>query len=126
MADRLLGQGIDPQRLIFLNMESLSNSPYTDYRVLHAFVMERYQAAGARLYLFLDEVQEISSWEKAVNSFLADDVADLYLTGSNSERAVVRGIDNRKALTFLLLDQSLREYLYGGRRQSGEGVINDE
>ena len=85
VADRLLGRGVDPQRLVFLNMESLSNSPYTDYHVLHAFVMERYQAAGARLYLFLDEVQEIPSWEKAVNSFLADDVADLYLTGSNSD-----------------------------------------
>lgn len=35
-------------------------------------------------YLFLDEVQEISGWEKAVNSFLGEYDVDIYVTGSNS------------------------------------------
>ncbi|MEI8094252.1 MAG: ATP-binding protein [Spirochaetales bacterium] len=85
VADRLVRRGVDPQRLVFLNMESLSNAVYTDYRRLHSFVMERYRALGVPLYLFLDEVQEIPSWEKAINSFLSDGVADVYLTGSNSD-----------------------------------------
>jgi predicted AAA+ superfamily ATPase len=32
----------------------------------------------------LDEIQEVVSWEKAVNSFLVDFNADIYITGSNS------------------------------------------
>jgi hypothetical protein len=32
----------------------------------------------------LDEVQEVNSWEKAVNSFFVDFDCDIYITGSNS------------------------------------------
>lgn len=38
-----------------------------------------------RYYLLLDEVQEITSWEKAVNSLLENDNTDIYVTGSNSK-----------------------------------------
>ncbi len=37
-----------------------------------------------RYYILLDEIQEVESWEKAVNSFLVDFNADIYITGSNS------------------------------------------
>lgn len=37
-----------------------------------------------KTYLFLDEVQEIKHWEKAVNSLASDYDTDIYVTGSNS------------------------------------------
>ncbi|MEQ8199433.1 MAG: ATP-binding protein, partial [Clostridiaceae bacterium] len=37
-----------------------------------------------KYYILLDEIQEVSNWEKAINSFLVDFEADIYLTGSNS------------------------------------------
>ena len=40
---------------------------------------------GERYYLLLDEVQEITSWEKAVNSLLENSNTDIYVTGSNSK-----------------------------------------
>ncbi len=40
---------------------------------------------GQRYYLLLDEVQEISGWEKAVNSLLENANTDIYVTGSNSK-----------------------------------------
>lgn len=36
-------------------------------------------------YLLLDEIQEISGWEKAINSLLESTDADIYVTGSNSK-----------------------------------------
>ncbi len=39
---------------------------------------------GERYYLLLDEVQEITGWEKSVNSLLENANTDLYVTGSNS------------------------------------------
>ena len=36
-------------------------------------------------YLLLDEIQEISGWEKAINSLLEGTDADIYITGSNSK-----------------------------------------
>lgn len=38
-----------------------------------------------RYYLLLDEVQEITGWEKAVNSLLENANTDIYVTGSNSK-----------------------------------------
>lgn len=38
-----------------------------------------------RYYLLLDEVQEITGWEKAVNSLLENENTDIYVTGSNSK-----------------------------------------
>lgn len=38
-----------------------------------------------RCYLFLDELQEISGWEKVVNSLLENEDVDIYVTGSNSK-----------------------------------------
>lgn len=39
---------------------------------------------GKRMYLFFDEVQRISGWENAVNSFRVDLDCDIYVTGSNA------------------------------------------
>lgn len=38
----------------------------------------------SKYYLILDEVQEISNWEKAVNSLFETYNVDIYITGSNS------------------------------------------
>ena len=37
-----------------------------------------------KLYLLLDEVQNVKSWEKAINSFKVDFDIDIYITGSNA------------------------------------------
>jgi predicted AAA+ superfamily ATPase len=52
--------------------------------VLYQTVKERAGASSGRLYILLDEIQDIPGWEKAVNSFLVDFDCDLYLTGSNA------------------------------------------
>lgn len=39
---------------------------------------------GKKTYFFLDEVQEITGWEKMVNSLASDYDVDIYVTGSNS------------------------------------------
>ena len=36
------------------------------------------------MYLLLDEVQNVESWEKAINSFKVDFDIDIYITGSNA------------------------------------------
>jgi predicted AAA+ superfamily ATPase len=37
-----------------------------------------------KIYILLDEIQEVQDWEKVVNSLLLDFNVDVYLTGSNS------------------------------------------
>lgn len=42
-------------------------------------------AGKGHCYLLLDEIQEITGWERAVNSLLEGTDADIYVTGSNSK-----------------------------------------
>ena len=46
--------------------------------------MKQHLYSEGRTYLFLDEIQEVKSWEKVVNSLMADYDVDIYVTGSNS------------------------------------------
>ena len=55
---------------------------YTD---LHNFVISMLSGINHSIYyVFVDEVQEIEQWEKAINSFLAEKKYDIYITGSNA------------------------------------------
>lgn len=38
-----------------------------------------------KIYLLLDEVQEVENWEKCVNSIFESENVDIYITGSNSK-----------------------------------------
>ena len=43
-----------------------------------------FSGAKTKKYLFVDEIQEISGWEKAIASYLAEGDFDIYITGSNA------------------------------------------
>ncbi|MGI6263696.1 MAG: ATP-binding protein [Succiniclasticum sp.] len=78
----LAAHGVDPLRMLSINFEDLANEPLCEYHTLHQYILDRLQPGGKN-YIFLDEIQQVPHFEKAVDSlFLRDDV-DLYLTGSN-------------------------------------------
>ncbi len=85
LIDYIIETGIDKERIVYLNMESLDNEHLLDVRSLNNFVKEQMKKAGAKIFLFIDEVQEIPEWEKGVNSFFANQEADIFITGSNSK-----------------------------------------
>lgn len=77
----LLASGVPGDRIISINLESFTYSELRNARALYDYVAAR---NTGRIYILLDEIQEVESWEQAVNSFLVDFDADIYLTGSNS------------------------------------------
>ena len=82
--DDLLRQGVNEKRIVYINMELLQFEHLRSYNDLYKEVRVRRKQAGQKLYLFVDEVQEIEAWEKAAVSILAEELADIYLTGSNA------------------------------------------
>lgn len=56
-----------------------------DYKKLYITVSDIAKSTNGRLYIFLDEIQEVNCWEKAINSFRVDFDCDIYITGSNSK-----------------------------------------
>lgn len=80
--DYLTNNGIDKDNIIYMSFESAEWYDIKNYRDLYNYIKSKYN--GTKLYLLLDEVQNIEEWEKAVNSFLVDIDADIYVTGSNA------------------------------------------
>lgn len=80
--DHLLAQGVDKTQIIAINFEDLEYENLTDYKALYQYVKERLQPDKMN-YIFLDEIQRVAHYEKAVDSLFLRENCDLYLTGSN-------------------------------------------
>lgn len=80
----LTNKNIGEERIVYINMELFQFSDLRDARDLYNHVKEQYELVGKKIYLFLDEVQEIIGWEKAVISIFTEAIADIYIIGSNA------------------------------------------
>lgn len=75
-----------------------------------------------RYYLLLDEVQEITGWEKAVNSLLEDSNTDIYVTGSNSKMmsSEISTYLTGRYVSIPVYTLSFREYLAFKKSECGD------
>jgi uncharacterized protein len=84
ISEHIIRSGIPTENIISLNFESLTNISLTDAQSLYSHIMSKAKEKTGTMYLFLDEIQEVTHWEKAVASLLVDLDCDIYITGSNS------------------------------------------
>ena len=82
-ADYLQRQGVPAEDIVIINFESMEYDEIDNYRKLYALVKERIELKE-KVYLLLDEIQQVKQWEKAVNALLLEGQADIYITGSNA------------------------------------------
>ncbi len=82
-AQYLKSQNIKDKNIIQINFESLEYDNLT-YKDFYELIKEKSNKANGKLYLLLDEIQKLESWELAVNSLRVDLDVDIYLTGSNA------------------------------------------
>lgn len=80
----LIDSGVSKDHIIRMNFESFEFDEITDYRELHSYIDKSLINKSDRHYILLDEVQQVSSWEKVINAFLVDANVDIYITGSNA------------------------------------------
>lgn len=79
----LKDNGVLEENIIHMNLESLRYRDLTDYLTFYDYVAERISPNG-KTYLIFDELQAVSQWEKAIESFRLDFNVDIYITGSNA------------------------------------------
>ena len=79
----LLNNGIDPSQIISINFEELEYEDLQDYKKLYQYIKDRL-VENKMMYIFLDEIQNVPSYEKVVDSLLVKENIDIYITGSNS------------------------------------------
>lgn len=80
--DYLLANGVKEENIVHINFESAKYDDIKDYKDLYKYIEDKVK--DEKKYLLLDEIQSVSSWEKAINSFKVDFNMDIYITGSNA------------------------------------------
>lgn len=81
--DYLLQNGIKDSQIIAINLESAEFYNVTDFRQLYQTVSERL-LPHQKNYVFLDEIQLVSDFQRACDSLYILKNVDLYVTGSNA------------------------------------------
>ncbi|PHI10951.1 ATP-binding protein [Fusobacterium polymorphum] len=82
--EELENTGIVKENIIYINFESLIFMDIKDFEALYKHIIEKTSDKKRKIYILLDEIQEVKGWEKAINSFLVDLDVDIYITGSNA------------------------------------------
>lgn len=83
LIDKMKERGIHEEQILHYSFDSLEYEDIKTAKALFAHFKQHLFLKG-KTYLFLDEIQEVKSWEKVVNSLMADYDVDIYVTGSNS------------------------------------------
>ncbi len=81
--DELIENGVCENHIIYLNLEDLDYDYIIDASDLNSEIKSRIDNNG-KYYIFLDEIQHVKNFEKALASFRATLDVSLFVTGSNS------------------------------------------
>lgn len=104
-------RGIPAERILSYRFDSMEYEDMTAKQIYND--IKSRLAPDAKTYLFLDEVQEISGWEKIVNSLSTDFNVDIYVTGSNSRMmsSEISTYLTGRYIAFRIYTLSFAEYL---------------
>lgn len=121
--------------VIYIDMEKTAFTSISDYKDLEEYVVERLDTSKDN-FLFIDEVQEIKDFEKAILSLQSDESCQIMVTGSNAKMLSselstrlrgrymgyhIHGLDYEEFIEFHDLqddDETLNKFLqYGGLPQ---------
>jgi uncharacterized protein len=81
--DYLLKNGTDKKQIVHINFEDADFEELTDYRKLYKYLSDNL-IQDKMNYIFLDEIQNVAEFQKAVDSLYIKKNVDLYITGSNA------------------------------------------
>ena len=81
--DYLKSSGVTDDQIISINFEELEYEDLLDYKALYNYVKERLHNSKTT-YVFLDEIQQVENFQKAVDSLYVKKNVDVYITGSNA------------------------------------------
>jgi uncharacterized protein len=113
---RLSAQGIDRRQMVYLNFEDDRLYPIEaqDLDIILRCWHEVFpDTVGMHKYLFLDEVQNVTGWERWVRRLCDTEDVEVFVTGSSSQlltrdlSSALRG----RSITFEVFPLSFREYL---------------
>ena len=79
--ERLLNDGVAPEQIIAYNLEAGEYADIEDNKALFRLVAD-HLLPDKMNYIFLDEVQRVADFQKAVDALFIKKNCDVYITGS--------------------------------------------
>ena len=84
LREELIAQGNAENHVLLVNFESMAFAEIDSAQKLYTYLKEKVTDQEP-YYVLLDEIQNVTDWEKTVASCLVDFNMDIYITGSNSK-----------------------------------------
>src|SRR5690606_11863691 len=123
IAHQLIAGGVHPKNIFYVNKEFIDFDFVGNYKDLENLVKlykDKLKPKG-KIYLFIDEIQNIVEWERFVNSYAQDftESYELFISGSNSRMlsGELATLLSGRYVTFEVFPFSYADYL---------GVTNSE
>ena len=117
IAEQLIYSGVSPHNIFYLNKEFIEFDDVRDYKDLDQLIKlyrEKLKPKG-KIFLFIDEIQNIVHWEKLVNSYAQDftEHYELFISGSNSKMlsGELSSLLSGRYINFNIFPFSYAEYL---------------
>ena len=86
---RLIDSGTKPQNIFYLPLEAIEFSDVKTFKDLDEIfrIYKNKLKPQGKIFIFIDEIQFVQGWEKAVSSWLQDFTMEkeIFITGSNSK-----------------------------------------
>lgn len=117
--DYLKENGVDSQHIISINLENPEYS-FESFMDLYDYVNSKI-TDNSKYYVFLDEVQNVVDFEKAVDGLYIKENVDVYITGSNAFllSGELATLLSGRYIEIKMLPLSYKEYLsYYGKENS--------
>ena len=118
----LLESEVQPQQIIEINLEDADYRHLLDPYMLHDYIKAKLLPTQMN-YVFIDEIQNVHEYEKAVNSLFIQKNVDLYVTGSNAYMlsGELATLLSGRYVEIHLLPLSFKEYISA----FSENIINE-
>ena len=81
----LQNQKVNKENIIYISFELVEYKNIFTSEQLDEVVLNLTKNLEGKLFLLFDEIQQVESWEKSINSYHASFDCDIYITGSNSK-----------------------------------------
>ena len=104
---------VSQEQIIFLNFEDMANYSLCEAQKLCEYIMN-FAPKNTRTYIFLDEVQQVNEFQRAVDGLFVHKNFDIYITGSNAYflSGELATLLSGRYIEIKILPLSFSEYIY--------------
>lgn len=114
--EHLINSGVGPDQIISINFEDFDYYDLLKAKPLYAYLKEKMavlEDAHKKIYIFLDEIQQVEQFERVVDSLYINENVDLYVTGSNANllSGELSTLLSGRYVELMVLPLSFKEYV---------------